>query len=671
MADGSTNPGAIARPAPPPSRLLPVAAAVPPPAPATTAAPASEAEQLAAPPSWRNVLRTSSSFAVSMVVHAVALVALSLVILPTVVREQLVPLEVSELPPQEEWQQLLDESVAPAETVSFESSSAAVASVGLPTGHSAALEGGGAAPAYDRQVSESLEGPPPGLGDFSPIAVGGESLALDAPEGAPGDPAAVVDTYAEALDRITQEILMFLLKGDVTVLWLFDQSESMKDDQQEIRDRFERVYTELGLTEAAQGGALLTSIGSFGERFMLHTTRPTDRIEEIREAIDAVPSDPSGLEMLCPAIGQMINHHRRVVGRRQLMLVVLTDERGEYDDSIANLESAIAEAKSARCPVYFLSREAVFGYLYAHMRWVHPQTGGVHWLPVDRGPETAFVEQLQTEGFHRRYDAHPSGFGPYEQTRIALETGGIFFMLPSPEIDLVERDDRKYALAALRPYLPDLGPRDQYLASRDASLLRSTLWKVINDLNPYDPQKTKIIELRMQFSADPAAFAAEAREELDKAAIYVTYLDAAEKALAEQRRTRDGDPLPRWRANYDLLYAQVMAYKVRIYEYGAYLTEFLKQPKPVPLRMPPNLTLGRWDVAHRSQTTTGELTAETIEKSAKLFQQIVAEHAGTPWAARAEWELARGFGIELQEIYYPPPSPPGPGVRVTIPIPKL
>ena len=49
------------------------------------------------------------------------------------------------------------------------------------------------------------------------------------------------------------------------------------------------------------------------------------------------------------------------------------------------------------------------------------------------------------------FQSHPSGFGPYEQTRMARETDGIFFMLPSPEVNLVGRDNRKYELAASDP----------------------------------------------------------------------------------------------------------------------------------------------------------------------------------------------------------------------------
>ena len=62
-----------------------------------------------------------------------------------------------------------------------------------------------------------------------------EVLIAEVPAGMLGDPREVVDNYQEAMDRITREMLMLLEKRKVLVVWAFDQSESMKDDQKEIR----------------------------------------------------------------------------------------------------------------------------------------------------------------------------------------------------------------------------------------------------------------------------------------------------------------------------------------------------------------------------------------------------------------------------------------------------
>ena len=111
---------------------------------------------------------------------------------------------------------------------------------------------------------------------------------------------------------------------------------------------------------------------------------------------------------------------------------------------------------------------------------------------------------------------------------------------------------------------------------------------------------------------------------------------------------------PRWQANYDLLRAQILAYKVRMFEYGAYLEWFEKNPVTVPLTKPPDKRLVHWDITTRKETLTGELSQGHLERSRELFEQIIEDHPGTPWAARAEWELKRGFGVHMVPHYRAP-----------------
>jgi hypothetical protein len=616
----------------------------------------------------RQLFQLLGAWTTSIIVHAACLIVLAIMMLPALLKPEPPLLEASAARPDELVTELLEEQLTPATEVTMNTATSAM----LPTGHQSPIEGVALTEAvYDREVAESVDGPMVNIGDVSLFSVRGRDLVVDVPQGAPGDPQAVVDNYDQAFDRITQEILMMLVKSKVLVVWVFDQSESMKDDQQEIRQRIDRVYTELGLSGATKGDALLTAVASFGSKWQMHTRKPTYDLEEIRAAIDEVPVDESGLEMMCEAVGSTATalHAVATSGRRQLAMILVTDESGDQKTNVELLEPAIQAAKTSRCRVYVLGRESVFGYPYAHMRWSHP-TVGVRWLPIDRGPETPYAEQLQTEGFQRRYDAHPSGFGPYEQARLARETGGIFFMLPSLETRLVRGERRRYELEAMRPYLPDLSARDEYAHDRDSNPLHATLWTVIRDLNPYDPVKAKVIDLRLEFSPNIETFGKQVAEEQAKAKIYVTYLHAAEQALQALEKVRLRETYPRWQANYDLIFAQVLAYKVRVYEYGAYLEEFKKNPKEVPLTKKPNLRLAHWDIRHRQQTITGELTEQYIERSRQMFAQVIQQHAGTPWAARAEYELQRGFGIDLVEEYRGPPSksrPKGPPVK----IPKL
>jgi hypothetical protein len=541
----------------------------------------------------------------SMVFHLVVLITLALAVIESPVKQTLktIVANIVEEPPPEFVEQELDRQIEAA-TEQAMSVMTSVATGAMGAGPAVAA----ANISVDQQVTERASVNEVSINGLEAIAPPSERIIEEVPEGFLGDPRAIVDNYQEAMDRITQEILINLQKSDVLLIWCFDQSESMKDDQREIRDRIYRVYEELGLLNATNNDALTTAVTSYGEGFLVHTRAPTFDVNQIKLAIEQVPLDPSGKEMMCSATIATINMHREYAkkSRRRMMLVLVTDESGEKPDNNQNLEAAVAAAKSAECKIYTLGREAVFGYPYAFIRWPHPQTKRIHWLRIDRGPETAFVEQLQTNGFHRRHDAFPSGFGPYEQTRLSRETGGIFFMLPSLESNLVRGEKRRYELDIMRPYRPDLRSRAECFFDRDKSKLQTTLWDIIYTFNPYNPQAAKHIELRVEFSKDFAPFVRQVQQELTKLPPYLAALAAASDAVEKLQYEREQEVDPRWQANYDLLRAHLVAYQARVYEYGAYLQAFVKNPEVFPPTKAPNLILENLDITTRKETMTEE-----------------------------------------------------------------
>jgi len=606
--------------------------------------------------SYRNVFIMAGAVFTSLIVHLGVIIMLGLIFVVAAVVADPPQFEAITEREQEVITQIVDNSTVPSTNMSAPSQSVAA----VQAGHTSAISSPVATPTLDTEVAAeseiSVAVGPLALVEGVPAA----TMSMELPEGTPGDPQSVVDSVDEAMDRITQEILGMMAKNKVLVVWLFDESESMKDDQQEIKGKIERVYQELGLLGKTKGDVLMTGVASYGKDLHIHSQQPTGDPETVRKYIDAVPVDESGEEQMCFAVGKTINYFSKFARGRQMAVILVTDESGDSATNYQLLEPTIAEAKKARSRIYVLGREAVFGYPYAYMRWQDPKTQINYWLRIDRGPETAFVEQLQTDGFWRRFDAHASGFGPYEQSRMARETGGIFFMLPSPETNLVRRDDRKYALARLRPYMPNLEDRDSYAKDRDRSEMRKTLWKVINDLNPW---QNDVINMREHFSMDDAEFRQQALKEMEDARKYVIYLDAAEKALEKLAEQRRKETYPRWQANYDLIYAQVLAYKVRIYQYGAYLQWWLDNPDKRPKKSikPPNprTTLTRWDIRTRKEVIpTPNFPKEELDKyiakSSELFKKVIADHAGTPWESRAKYELSRGFGVHLVQEWDDP-----------------
>ena len=466
-----------------------------------------------------------------------------------------------------------------------------------------------------------------------------------------GEARDIVENYQQALDRLAQELLWMLDKGPVLAVWCFDQSKSMKDDQREISERIETVYQQLGLDGRSANSALTTAITSYGQGFLDHTQhKPTPNLDRIRAAIEQVPVDDSGLEMMCSAVGKSIMTYRDLARRgRQMALILVTDESGERQNNDAFLEDAIKVAQAAKCKIYVLGRESVFGYPYAFIRWRHPQTKRPHWLRIDRGPETGFPEQLQTNGFRRRHDAFSSGFGPYEQTRMARETNAIFFMLPTVEKDLVRGQKVRYDLEALRPYRPDLRARKEVFADRDEFPLRTLIWKVIQDLNPHKKDAKAVVEMRIEYSLDPQKFVQQARQEQAKAKLHLQYMAEAEKALIAGKKLREQEADPRWQANYDLILAQLVAYQARMYEYGVALDAFMANPKTAPPKKG-DLVLHNWDIRTVKPVRTEE-AKPYIDRAKYMFAQVKRDHPGSPWAARADWEMRRGFGVDLRPEY--------------------
>jgi von Willebrand factor type A domain len=615
--------------------------------------------------SLRGMLQSVGACGFSMIVHVVLLVVLGLMTFEAVTEaaNNLIvasaPREEIEDPPVEIELQEEIETVT-EETVSVFSAAPAVG-----------IAGGGpvaaGSPSLDMTLVEKAEtteiqinAPTIGMPDST-------ALVEAVPEGeVKGEPRDIVDSYQTAMDRLAQELVWMLQKSPVLVIWCFDQSESMKDDQRELRDRVANVYNQLGIVGTSNSDALLTAVTSYGNGFIDHTQKKaTSNREIIRKAIDAVPIDKTGEEMMCQAVGQSITTYRDAARRgRQMAMILVTDESGNRSNNDRFLEQAIAAAKAAKCKLYVLGRESVFGYPYAYIRWRHPETKHMHWLQIDRGPETGFPEQLQTNGFRRRYDAFSSGFGPYEQARMARETNGVFFMLPSVETNLVGAEKQKYELEALRPYRPDLRSRQEVFADREKYPLRSLIWKVISDLNPHNKSAQKAVELRMEFALDRTKFAQQVREEQRKAKQHLQYMAEAEKALAKGKRLRDQEAEPRWRANYDIIFAQLVAYQARIYEYGVALEHYLGEPKTAPLMKGPD-RLVHWDVVTVKKTRTEE-SKPYIDRATVLFKEVQELHPGSPWAARAAWELRRGFGVDIRPDYHRPFNG-----TVTIKPPKL
>lgn len=519
------------------------------------------------------------------------------------------------------------------------------------------------------EQSEALKDPEIKVTTISDITIpGAGQLSVDLGEGEiEGEVGARVEGYGAAMHRITQEIIRMMRRQPVLVVWLFDASVSLRDDREEIQENFYKIYEELNIaSEQAKGrgqrfSPLETMVCSFGKGINELLPKPTDDIKAIRKAIDEIEEDKSGVEMPFSSINKLIDKYGAGAARadRKLAFVLLTDETGEDADM---LEEVIAKTERFEIPVYFLSREAIFGYPYAREKWVDPKTDLPHWIRVDRGPETAFPECLQYDGFHDRWDSQSSGFGPFAQVRLAKKSGGIFFLLAGEEENLIgwtARMARKFDDLAMKEYEPDLVSKREYVAERNKSEFRRAVWEVIQALNPHTDDTLNI--RTHHFPMDAVEFDREGLIAFERCLYSLKRMNDGIRMLEKIKPLRAEEAEPRWRAAFDLAYAQLLAYRVRQFQYLLAMDRHKKE-RPLP-KDPKSNT---WDIHYvkrmiepdPQQVAATKVDMEELEKqrtlALELYDFVIKEHPGTPWAQRAQLEKSWGFGVEFRDRFWDP-----------------
>jgi hypothetical protein len=462
-----------------------------------------------------------------------------------------------------------------------------------------------------------------------------------------------------ALDQLAREILRHLETHKLTVVWLFDESGSMKDDQKAIRDKFSRVASELKLNldeDKKTAGALNHAIVGFGQDIHFELEKPTIDIDQIGKAIDRLRVDETGTENTLHAIQEVIGKYGRLIAKdRRLLIVLVTDESG---DDGSYVEEARQVAVSRGVPIYVIGRQSLFGYETAHLLYIDPVTKDHYWPAIRRGPETAGVEILQWDGLHERWDEQPSGFAPYELARVTKDTGGIYFLLPSEENMRVRQREKAYSISTLKEYVPDYESRLAYIERRNRSELRRTLFEIIQLVNPRGNTKSPFYA-RYHLPIEPELLLQAALEAGSAATIRLNALIDVQKRLDQLEKLRAREPERRWQANYDLIYAQVVAYQVKAYEYRACMQEFVNQIQsgkpPMPVKKPgPDLVVV-WEMHHsRQPKAPKELTEKKYAEAERLLKQVIDRHPKTPWADLAQDELNRGLSIQRAEWSHSP-----------------
>ena len=472
-----------------------------------------------------------------------------------------------------------------------------------------------------------------------------------------------------AVDRITQEILLSLDQRPTLVIWLFDQSGSLQPQREEIARRFDRVYEELGVLEAAGNPAfereadkpLLTVVSQFGSKPRLLTPEPTDNLDEIKSAVRSVEDTDrgqpgEGKENVFLAIGTMVEQFKSFrikKPRRNVMVVTFTDEAG---DDIQNLEPTVRACRNLQVPVFVVGVPAPFGRKIATVRYVDPdpqfdQTPQD--APVHTGPESLMPERIKLGflGGGPQDDTLDSGFGPYGLTRLAYETGGTYFAVhPNRRTGTLRRRDTS-AMATyvstffdpriMRRYRPDYLPLEEYQDLLRKNRARAALVEAATF-----SQTTPLERVQTRFEKqDEAQFAQSLTRAQRGAAKLEPKVNRLTSTLLAGEADRKKLTSPRWQAGYDLALGRALAVKVRTEGYNAMLA---KAKQGMKFKDEKNDT---WIIQPSDQVTSGSVLAKQAEKAEQYLTRVVTDHPGTPWALLAERELASPFGWEWTERF--------------------
>jgi hypothetical protein len=479
-----------------------------------------------------------------------------------------------------------------------------------------------------------------------------------------GDAGVGVSSAAGAVDQITQRILESLDHGPTLVVWLMDQSGSLQGQRATIEQRFDHIYHELS-TLAAQGGdaftrygdhPLLTAVVPYGQDVHLPKQQPTDDLVEIKKAIREIPVDESGVELTFTAVIEAAQKYQKLRSggtRRNIMLIVVTDEAGDDQDK---LEAAIDRCQRYAIPVYVIGVPAPFGQQQAFLRYKDPdERYGEQYVPVKQGPESLMTENVQLGFSGGDWDgrsAIDSGFGPYALTRLCVNTKGAYYAVHpnrpagaggvNDTAAMATRIRQFFDRTAMQPYKPD------YVSAREyAQLLRENKARKQLVLAAQESEESKVELMgrpRLQFPKRSEAGLIQDLEVAQQSAARVApKLEKLFTILKDGEKDRAKLTEARWQAGYDLAMGRVLAIGVRTNGYNAMLAKARNGMK-----------FEKGDSDTWVLEPSNEITADSkLEKAAAQAREYLTrvrdQHPGTPWAYLAERELVEPFGWKWTE----------------------
>jgi len=530
------------------------------------------------------------------------------------------------------------------------------------SGISGALTTGGSTP--QQRIEQSLAPTPapfevaaalPNQADLVAYADGSAPVTEDLTQGGSSGPSGPNGGgqrggrgVAGAMDRLTHEIASSLKERQTLVIWLFDSSQSLDARRAAVADRFENVYRQLdllGATDSSGGSAddkdrkingLFTAVASYQDQTKLITPQPVESIGDVVAAVRKIEPDKSTPKENVFAAARLVmdkwDTFRRSQGRWNKLVFIITDEKGENDDAVANLEDAITTAKRQQFRVYVAGNAALFGQEKNTIPWTYDD-GYVGSATVDQGPESAFPMLLQLPFWGSGQVRLSSGCGPYALSRLTAETGGMYLITE-------DSASMQFNPARMREYMPEYEP----IRVLEGRIMQNDAMKYLVETSQQTYLDSIPLPTLLFNSENDNQLRTELTEGQQRMVESEYWVDRMFKMLQQGSKARGSLSSARWQASYDLAMGRLLAMRVRLKGYNVVLAQMKSN-----LRQFQKPGSNEWRLVSSQEIDTGPEFRTKAAEARELLKRVIDEHPNTPWEQLAVRELQQDMGWTWQE----------------------
>jgi hypothetical protein len=448
---------------------------------------------------------------------------------------------------------------------------------------------------------------------------------------------------AKIVERVTALLADSIDYGPTLAVWVIDESKSSRGLVTNVANTIRQPYGNL----KQDSDKFTTAVCTFGQKVRFAVDPPSSDPASFPAALDSLPADDSGQEMVFTATNEALDKYVRfrTEQQREVLFFIVTDEAGDDQQLVAGLAQ---QFRKNQIPVYVIGVPAPLGRdaaIAASVEVADDKTS------IRQGPESRYSEHIELGfwGGMNDFRLMDSGFGPFALEQLCRTSGGRYIALrpatsgysfsgsvsnewPSSGVWQPEP-------SAMRKYAPDYVSEAEYQALLQSNAACQALHRAAQ-LPAVEfaqlPQTSFVKRSEAQLATD-------VQRAQQFAAKLGPPVQALFDALEEGEAGRDKLTSPRWKAAFDLAMGRATAARARVEGYNVMLAE-LKRGK--------NFTdesHNTWELltAEKTEATTG--LRKLCERAQGYLQGVIKEHPGTPWAKLAERELQAPLGWKWTE----------------------